>query len=478
MFKGIHKKTSPRLTSVIQKTLQGESLRIAVIGGSNSAGGGIENKDDIFYRMFVSWWNHVIKPKTGSLMQLSVLALGGTGSDFFSLCLQNYIHRGAIAFPDIIIVKLSVNDYGTRYGAAAKPLEQLTRILLNLPSKPAVFYVNLVDNIEEEVETNRIFNPLCRNVEDLGQSAIAKHYGITSFSWRDVVCPKTKNGEHVIQIKPGMLNKDGAHIGKKSHVQLAYIMIHFFQTSVKETLQSDCSLGKSNSNSKDEGNTPTPIFLKSSELLHNVGCFTLISPQCKKRIISQTMKIKVTQNQGFQLFAPDQKLSYKYVHAKSDRTDSFGGWIAETTGSFLKVNVLVSCDGYSNNFTAHTMNALNTSHHDVQQEEKQFFTTFHKSPYPNPSSPQEVGGHHVTHQCQGHDKHSSTQSQAFSVYRSLGVVIRSSNIGAVGKIVFDDNPESAVAIYTKNKGEHLIQTRLYWILKRVAPGNHTSQFMH
>ena len=427
MFKGIHKKTSPRLTSVIQKTLQGESLRIAVIGGSNSAGGGIENKDDIFYRMFVSLWNHVIKPKTGSLMQLSVLALGGTGSDFFSLCLQNYIHRGAIAFPDIIIVKLSVNDYGTRYGAAAKPLEQLTRILFNLPSKPAVFYVNLVDNIEEEVETNRIFNPLCRNMEDLGQSAIAKHYGITSFSWRDVVCPKTKNGEHVIQIKPGMLSKDGAHFGKKSHVQLAYIMIHYFQTSVKETLQSDCSLGKSNSNSKDEGNTPTPIFLKSSELLHNVGCFTLISPQCKKRIISQTMKIKVTQNQGFQLFAPDQKLSYKYVHAKSDRTDSFGGWIAETTGSFLKVNVLVSCDGYSNNFTAHTMNALNTSHHDVQQEEKQFFTTFHKSPYPNPSSPQEVGGHHVTHQCQGHDKHSSTQSQAFSVYRSLGVVIRSSN---------------------------------------------------
>ena len=135
MFKGIYKEVSPRLTSVLQKALRGESLRIAVIGGSNSAGGGIENKDDVFYRMFVSWWNHVIKPKTGFLMQLSVLALGGTGSDFFSLCLQNYIHRGAIAFPDIIIVELSVNDYGTRYGAAAKPLEQLTRILLNLPSK-------------------------------------------------------------------------------------------------------------------------------------------------------------------------------------------------------------------------------------------------------------------------------------------------------------------------------------------------------
>ena len=119
------------------------------------------------------------------------------------------------------------------------------------------------------------------------------------------------------------------------------------------------------------------------------------------------------------------------------------------------------------------MNALNTSHHDVQQEKNQFFTTFHKSPYPIPSSPQEVRGHHVTHQYQGHDKHSSKQSQALSVYRSLGVVIRSSNIGAVGKIVFDDNPESAVAIYTKNKGDHLVQTRLYWILRRVAPGNHT-----
>ena len=57
----------------------------------------------------------------------------------------------------------------------------------------------------------------------------------------------------------------------------------------------------------------------------------------------------------------------------------------------------------------------------------------------------------------------------------LGVVIRSSNIGTVGKIIFDDNLESAVVIYTKNKRAHLIQTRLYWILlisKHIAPGNH------
>ena len=66
MFKGIHKEVSPRLTSVLQKALRGELLRIAVIGGSNSAGGGIENKDDVFYKLFVSWWNHVIKPKTAA----------------------------------------------------------------------------------------------------------------------------------------------------------------------------------------------------------------------------------------------------------------------------------------------------------------------------------------------------------------------------------------------------------------------------
>ena len=277
--------------------------------------------------------------------------------------------------------------------------------------------MSLVDNIEEEVETNRIFNPLCRNMEDLGQSAIAKHYGITSFSWRNVVCPKTKNGEHVIQIKPGMLNKDGAHIGKKSHVQLAYMMIHFFQTSIKETLQSDCASNKCINNNKDQGSTQVPIFLKSFELLHQVICFTLISPQFNKHIITQTMKIKVTQNRGFQLFAPDQKLSYKYVHAKSDRTDSFGGWIAETIGSFLKVNVFVSCDAYNiNNFTARKMNVLHNSQHDVQQEKKLFVKGLHKYPYPNPSF-QEVKRRHLTQQRQGHDKDSSTQGQGSSVYR-------------------------------------------------------------
>ena len=210
------------------------------------------------------------------------------------------------------------------------------------------------------------------------------------------MCPKTKNGEHVIQMKSGLVNKDGAHIGRKSHAQLAYMMIYFFQRSIKETLQSDCSSNKCINNSKDQGSTQVPIFLNSFELLHQVICFTLISPQFNKRIITQTMKIKVTQNPGFQLFTPDQKLSHKYFHAKSDRTDSFGGWIAENIGSFLKVNVLVSCDAYNiNNFTAHKMNVLHNSQHYVQQEKRQFFKGLHKYPHPNLSF-QEVKGRHLT----------------------------------------------------------------------------------
>ena len=447
LLKGIHRQTSPRLTHVIQKALAGESIKVAVIGGSNSAGGGIRHKEDVFYRVFVSWWNRVIKPKTGSIMKLSVLALGGTGSDYFSLYLHNYINSGAASSPDIVIVELSVNDYGTRYGAAAKPLEQLTRLLLTLPSRPAVFFVNLVENIWKDDVTHVILNPLCHNMEDLGQSAIAQHYGITSFSWRDVVCPLTKNGKRVIRAKPGMLNADKARIGRKSHVQIALMMTHYFWSSLIANLERNDFLDYYDAIPRDARSSP--IFLNASELLRNPKCWTHISPQYSKNMITQTMKIVELQNKGFTFLEPNDTFAYKFLHSESDRSDSFGGWRTRGACSLLKVKVEIPRMRSSEQQQESTSQLSNS---------KSSYSTYFET----------EGKLNVSLRFRNTNSDKNTACQ-----RSVGVILRTSTNASSAKIWVDNDYKEAVLLDSFISSKHLLMTRVHWIAKCVAPGHHT-----
>ena len=159
-----------------------------MIGGSNSAGGGIDNHTQLFHQLSLQWWDRVIFSNTRSKLTVENLSLGGTGSDFFTFCLQNFLPMNDQ--PDIIIIELSVNDYGYLYGKTAKPMELLTRRVLSLPSFPLVLYVSLGDVLLKRGKHNKsIQNPYCHNLEDLGQHELAEYYEITLLSWRDILCP-------------------------------------------------------------------------------------------------------------------------------------------------------------------------------------------------------------------------------------------------------------------------------------------------
>ena len=101
--------SSFRVWAFIHKVLRGESIVMIVIGGS--AGGGISDHRQLYHQLFLQWWNNVILPHTGSKLTINNLSLGGTGSDFFSFCLQNYLLK--CKEPDLVLIELSVNDYGT-----------------------------------------------------------------------------------------------------------------------------------------------------------------------------------------------------------------------------------------------------------------------------------------------------------------------------------------------------------------------------
>ena len=179
----VENKGNTRLKHKLFKVFKGEDLHLAVIGGSNTAGGGLQEDegrtDGIFFRVISDWWRKTITPITGSRFKTRQIAMGGTGSDFFQYCHHSYVQDNV----DLVLLEMSVNDlHELPYNVnLSLPIEQLTRQLLEYPTEPALLYVNLL--------SGRSYYQGCTNLEDFGQRLLSDVYKVTTFSWRDAVCP-------------------------------------------------------------------------------------------------------------------------------------------------------------------------------------------------------------------------------------------------------------------------------------------------
>lgn len=183
MLKAIHPGDPSRLKNVLTKALRGEDINLMVIEGSHSAGGklGLNEKtlDGLYFKVFTKWWNSTIGEATKSFVKEISLTIGDTGCYFFAYCYKTFIAEGEEI--DIAIIELSPNDYG------AKRLEQLTRQVLEYPSAPALLYMNLVGRLGLDPVHKKIMNPRCENFESFEQTELARHYGITSFSLKEIL---------------------------------------------------------------------------------------------------------------------------------------------------------------------------------------------------------------------------------------------------------------------------------------------------
>ena len=322
-----------RVLKFFHKVLRGENIRLIVIGGSNSAGGGISDHRQLYHQLFLYWWNNLILPFTGSKLTIKNLSLGGTGSDFFSLCLQNYLME--TKEPDIVLIELSVNDYGYLYGDAAQPMEQLTRRVMSFSSEPLVVYVALVDLIEKVKWWKSILNPRCHNLEDIGQHEIARYYNITVLSWRDIVCQiDSKKSKRRIDINPGMINADHIHIGVKSHAQIAMMLTRYFQKELKQVICLSWNSAMKTAESID--NIP-PLFVNffNQTLISKSLCWSLISTNWKMPDERQSLNVSIPIRKGFHEITP-QSICAKMTRSDADRSDSFGGWQSRKEGSFIE----------------------------------------------------------------------------------------------------------------------------------------------
>ena len=357
LSRSIQAGNSDRFRHVLMKALRGENISVLVIGGSHSAGGKLgldENSlDGLYFKVFQKWWNETFGSFAKSFLNVTALTIGDTDSYFFAFCCITFIPEGARF--DFVLIELSSNDIALE---TAKPLEQLTRQALVYSSAPVIFYINVVRDFGVNPYTKKVENPSCVTLEDFGQKELARHYDITSFNLREIICRKEKGRWKVMH--SSMAGSDGKHIGVKAHAQIAYMMTEYVKNISQEIPHNVTGLNLLSINHDGSFNLPSLFFIKrETKALKKPLCWTGKTPNVFKKLHHSNLKFEIKEKTGFspcfKLYG--QKQNVKRV-ARELRTDSQGGWCAWIRSSVLKLKIYVSRIVGENSFRTRSVTVL------------------------------------------------------------------------------------------------------------------------
>lgn len=284
-----------RLKGVMRRALEGKSVTISIVGGSISAGGGLYKDEKsisgLYYKGLIDWWQKMITPLTGADMLVNNVAIGSIGTDYFSYCVKNHIANES----DIVLWELSANDYN-RYKMqptkGARPLERFTRMVLELPNKPALLYINFFKGVDFKATRES-----CPDFEDQGEDIIAHYYRIPSLSWRAMVC----NG--LVNKVPGygietLFSQDEYHPSIRGHAQMSLLILLHLRHVMRAVLQWAIAHDGYIERFEDYYTIPEPLFMgpRYPEPL----CWSLISPDLNQKL-TNSLFVRVKTNDGFKL---------------------------------------------------------------------------------------------------------------------------------------------------------------------------------
>jgi hypothetical protein len=333
----IKHENNERLQKTTEKVLQGKPVNVVVYGGSNTAGGGLQEDEKSIKGRFPiilqSWWDSVITPATGSRLNIKIIGIGGTSSSYYQFCYKVYLDHNNI---DLVILDSSVNDgVALRFKNSTNinqslPLEQFTRQLLNDPNNPAVMFVNFFLTIK----TRRG----CFNLINLGQSLVSNHYNITTFDLRNLACEFKSGKFHITAKTAKYQTKDKYHMSLLGHAQTTFMIIQVIRKSIRRLLNDshvltnktiyDCN---ATSNVSKHEPIPPPKYIKpTSSVIKNPLCWTGLAPD--KKYIRNTLKVSVLKRKGFDYTEHVPMLSPHY-RGKAYRTDCFSCWCGTKKGS-------------------------------------------------------------------------------------------------------------------------------------------------
>ena len=205
-------------------------------------------------------------------------------------------------------------------------------------------------------------NPSCVTLEDFGQKELARHYDITSFNLREIICRKEKGRWKVMH--SSMAGSDGKHIGVKAHAQISYMMTEYVKNIYQEIAYDDTRINPLSINhvrgNDGSFNLPSLFFTKrETKALKKPLCWTGKTPNVFKKLHHSNLKFEIKEKAGFspcfKLYG--QKQNVKRV-ARELRTDSQGGWCAWIRSSILKLKIYVPRIVGDNSFRTRSVTVL------------------------------------------------------------------------------------------------------------------------
>ncbi|XP_006822395.1 uncharacterized protein LOC102806019 [Saccoglossus kowalevskii] len=234
-----HNGSMRRLHNILNDVLsQNRSLKIGIIGGSISAGGGLGGEEFIYSSIL----EDLLCPVLNGRIEIHNAAIGAADSSYYRYCLKAHLNASDM---DIIVWELALNDYLVNIGPDFQ--EDLTRQILELPQQPQLFYVNFVHRIL--FTTPRP----CRVLEKAGSDPLSVHYEIPSVSLPNALCTLLRQGR-----KDVLLGNDNNHPGRMPHKIAAILLIHLIESGFQSILSSEQIYGIEK--------LPLPLFNESHTL--------------------------------------------------------------------------------------------------------------------------------------------------------------------------------------------------------------------
>ena len=327
--------SSKAMRSVVQKAVKGKTIKMMVVGGSISAGGGLwkdrGNIDGVYHKALSAWWRKTVTPITNSTIDVNNVAIGGIDSEYFSYCLNNFLESN----PDLVLWELSANDYNLKYDERdfdpSKALEQLTRLILQLPSHPALIYVNFFRGDSKHFELHE----KCPDSEQAEVDILSRYYDIPSLSWRRMVCNLITKRTFIPR---ELFSEDGVHPSLLGHAQVAMLLTMYIKGVFESVLADDLENAEEfNDEDDDFGMKDSESFqLKipafKDPLYPQPRCWTLLTPDYTKHYRNTLDDVNVLKGDGFEL---------KNVTAWDVRTDRCQCLLATKLGATLDLSLNV-----------------------------------------------------------------------------------------------------------------------------------------
>ena len=195
-----------RLTGVMEKARHGESITIAAIGGSITAGGShTKNPENRYIARLAAWFTKTF-PRA-KIRDVNA-GIGGTNSIYGAMRLKADVLSKK---PDLVVVEFAVNNKeGMQY---SESYESVLRQLLREPQNIAVIELFFMHRKGEN--------------EQMWQQILGRHYGLPMVSFRDAWWPEMCAGRAVWE----EVYDDVVHPNDNGHLLASELLISLLETA-------------------------------------------------------------------------------------------------------------------------------------------------------------------------------------------------------------------------------------------------------